>query len=394
MSLKSLRIGHKSEGVLARNLAISCERTRSTRAPKALQGRLESLDSRGTGRSPQKRDLANGQLKSALSLALFSFASVAACSAAPRSVNVGNGSDAGTSPELVGQGDDDAGSFEADDFWEKDPPPQWCGKGKAPPDAVPGGTPECPSDKNKEGCPCPEIGAEAPCWPGLRKDRHLGICKDGVTRCEAMGELDKAWGPCKGAVKPKKGATKGGEACACFSKGTWALDNVVPCIDEISPGVFAAVSTVDKACPSNLTPGAIPQKPAGTWSENRLTADCAGHFKLCYAIKAGNIDDPKPSDCVVAKVCTEGDYTTPNKAQDFPPLPHWVTSDTACVGRFESQGGYSEMTVIGKSVRCDAVDDDGAPLVFRRGGYCPATCSTNPSAPECQSCATDASGSF
>jgi hypothetical protein len=318
---------------------------------------------------------------------------IVACSAAPRS-NVGAGPDAGGPSEVVRQDDEDAG-YGADDFWDNDPPPQWCGKGKPPADQVPGGTPECPDDKNKEGCPCPEVGMEAPCWPGLRKQRHLGICKDGVARCEPKGELDKAWGACKGAVKAKPTATKGADACACFSKGTWALDNIVPCIVEIATGTYAAVSTVDKQCPSNLTAGTMPQKPTtGSWSTDSLTADCAGHFQLCYALKAGDVNEPKANDCVVARVCTSGDYTTAGKAQTFPPLPHWVSNDTACVGKFVSQGGYSEMTVVGESVRCDDVSDEGSPLVFRRGGFCPLSCADTPSLPECQSCATDASGQF
>lgn len=297
-------------------------------------------------------------------------------------------------PGEVVRPDEDDTPIDPDEFWENDPPPQWCGKGKAPAEATPGGTPECPDDKNKEGCPCPKVGEEAPCWPGLRKHRGLGICRDGVTRCEAKGELDRAWGACRGAVKPKPAAMKGADACSCFSKGTWAIDNVVPCIVEMSPGKFAAVSTMDKQCPTNIVAGQPLQKPAGTWSKSDLTADCAGHFELCYAIKAGDLNDPKPSDCVVARVCTKGDYTTPGKPQAFPALPHWVSNDATCVGRFETVGGYSEMTVTGESVRCDDVSDDGAPLVFRRGGYCPFTCADNPSLPECQTCATDASGEF
>jgi hypothetical protein len=328
-----------------------------------------------------------------LSLTL-AIGSIAAC-AAPRG-GFGSSPDAGANPGFT-RPDDDAGTYEPDDFWENDPPPQWCGPGDAPADEVPGGTPECPSDKNKEGCPCDTVGEEAACWPGLRSQRHLGICKDGVTRCVAQGELGRAWGPCEGAVKAKSGATRGKNACACFSKGKWDIDNIVPCFVQLTATTYAAVSTVDGKCPaelSSLQPGEMPQKPSGTWTANRLTADCAGHFKLCYAIKAGDVNAPQANDCVVARVCTQGDYKTANKAQSFPDLPHWVTPDTTCATKFQKNGGYSEMTVTGQSVRCDDVSDDGQPLVFLRTGFCPLTCADTPTAPECQACANDATGEF
>lgn len=308
-----------------------------------------------------------------------------------------SGSPDGGSP-TISRPDDAPEEFGADDFWETDPPPAWCGPGKAPKDQVPGGTPECPSDKNKEGCPCTTLGEEAPCWPGLRKQRGLGVCKDGVTRCEADGEIGKVWGACKGAVKPRAGAKSGKDACACFSKGRWDIDNVVPCFVEIAPGKFAAVSTEAGNCPaslSSLSPGQMPKAPTGgTWSKDRLSADCAGHFKLCYAIKAGDVNAPSPNDCVVAKSCVDTDYKAANVTQALPDLPHWATTDSVCATKFQASGGYAEMSVIGESVRCDEVSDEGKPLVFRRNGFCPSVCDQDPSRPECQACAKDASGEF
>ena len=70
-----------------------------------------------------------------------------------------------------------------DAFFAEDPPPEYCGPGDADAAVLPGGTPECPDDKNREGCPCSLHGATAPCWPGLRVDRNRGICQDGVTTC-------------------------------------------------------------------------------------------------------------------------------------------------------------------------------------------------------------------
>src|SRR5678816_3170088 len=42
--------------------------------------------------------------------------------------------------------------YSAERFYEDDPPPMGCDGGGQPP--VPGGTPECPDDKNLPGCPC------------------------------------------------------------------------------------------------------------------------------------------------------------------------------------------------------------------------------------------------
>ncbi len=321
----------------------------------------------------------------------FSLILLVACSSSQRNYG-GPAPDAGA--PAIERPNQEEESYEADDFWENDPPPQWCGPGKAPANAIPGGTPECPDDKNKEGCPCDKVGEEAPCWPGLRKNRNLGICKDGVAHCEADGEFGKKWSACKGAVKPRSGATKGADACTCFSKGKWDIENVVPCFVEISTGEYAAVSTVDGKCPTNLIPGEMPTKPSGKWSANTLTADCAGEFELCYTIKAGDVKAPDGGDCVLAKTCTQGEYTTANKAQTFPDLPHWVSQDTSCATQFVNGGGYAEMTVTGKSVRCDEVSDNGKPLVFLRSGFCPLTCNQNPTAPECKNCSNNASGEF
>src|SRR5689334_21488956 len=73
-----------------------------------------------------------------------------------------------TSGRSNGTGDpngqvDDAGiGAVLDAFFETDPPLQMCTfDGKpvpAPPD--PGGTADCPADKNRQGCPCPAEGMQ------------------------------------------------------------------------------------------------------------------------------------------------------------------------------------------------------------------------------------------
>jgi hypothetical protein len=53
------------------------------------------------------------------------------------------------------------------------------------------------------------------------------------------------------------------------------------------------------------------------------------------------------------------------------------------------------MTVLGKSVRCDVVDNGaGQPLVFNRVKYCPGTCTAGSTAPECMNCQQGGSGQF
>ena len=91
----------------------------------------------------------------------------------------------------------DAQQFDPDAYWANDPPPQQClDSGMSYP--TPGGTPDCPDDKNREGCTCPAVGKTAACWPGFRKNRNRGICHDGQTTCTAVGENQGQWGPCVG----------------------------------------------------------------------------------------------------------------------------------------------------------------------------------------------------
>ncbi len=345
----------------------------------------------------------------AASLALGAVA--AACGSSSSSNTFGN--DGGGPDSTIGGeggifgGDSSGGGMrdnyiDPDAFWAMDPPPMWCGPdGGAPAPPPPGGTPDCPDDKNREGCPCTTPGMMAPCWPGLRANRGLGICKDGTTTCIMENEFTKVWGPCVGYVLPEPGATQGAAACKCFSGGQWAIANLSPCFIMYSTGGTYAVSTyIDSTgmaqCPQNPgnTPPPMPQ-PGTTWSTDTLKVDCAGHYKLCYTLKAGSAADAGPNDCVVASVCSEADYTMPNMVQPFPDLPAWVGTDPTCAAQFATSGGYGEMSVIGLSVRCDVVDNGmGAPYVFNKVQYCPLSCNTNPSGPGCMNCMQGGSGMF
>ncbi len=280
-------------------------------------------------------------------------------------------------------------SIDRDAFWAQDPPPMYCALdgGMLPPPMIPGGTPECPDDKNREGCPCTEPGATASCWPGLRKNRGLGICQDGTTKC-LQTEDGVQWDACVGYTLPLPGQS-GAEACECFSAGLWALENVVPCFLTSGGTVTSAVSTELNGNSADCPANGIPTKP---WSPNKLTVDCAGRWTLCYALKAGDAKNPQPSDCEMIKVCTKGDYTAPGQAQPLPALPKWETTTAAqkaCAAKFYDMGGYGEMSVDGQTVTCDKVIK-----VFKRVNYCPSICNEEPDLPECKDCTTGGSGGF
>ena len=156
----------------------------------------------------------------------------------------------------------------------------------------PGGTPECPDDKNRQGCACPKLGDTAACWPGLRKNRGLGICRDGVTTCVPNGEIGSVWGPCEGYILPIPGTTTGKEACNCFRRGAGRWTMSCPCFYTASDGkhMGAASAVLNGTTPTceKMMDGKlmVPSKP---WSPNKLTVDCVGHFRLCYTIKAGDV---------------------------------------------------------------------------------------------------------
>lgn len=287
----------------------------------------------------------------------------------------------------------------ADAFFINDPPAATCDEsGKMGPAPEIKGTPECPSDKNREGCECKTPGEVASCWPGQRLNRNHGVCHDGETTCQEGFEFGNRWGPCEGYVLPVEDAEEGEEACRCFSNGTWALANLVPCIFQDTDDryyVYSSRASSEHGYTCDPAEGVPPPAPESDWTSSTLTVDCGGSFKLCYTIRAGRVDDPKPSDCVVTQQCVETWYPTAGKRQELPGLPGWSATDSACNARFVEQGGYGEMSVRGKSLECDEVDDGkGRPFVFRRASYCPPRCGDTPDDPDCKSCAAGGEGAF
>lgn len=309
------------------------------------------------------------------------------------------GEDTGTTGDAGPDGDP---TPNPDAFFEMDPPPEMCLEdgSRVPGDDVPGGTPECPDDKNREGCPCSfdDIGTTAECWPGLRVHRGRGQCMDGRTTCMPYSEFSGAWGPCEGAVLPTEGVELGRAACGCFSQGRWELQNLSPCFFE-SGGTITAVSTwVNPAtglaeCP---TIGRPEPEPGTVWSENTLRVDCEGRFELCYVLRAGDFDTPSESDCVVATTCVEAWYGERDVEQDLPPLPAWTGTDTACARQFRDSGGYGEMTVQGLTIECEDLSDMGESYVFNRINYCPFDCfePDRRDDPDCVDCRMMGGGGF
>lgn len=293
------------------------------------------------------------------------------------------------------------------DLYANDPPPKWCGPdGGDPAPPQPGGTEECPDDKNKPGCPCDTLGEKKACWTGLRKNRGLGVCKDGVATCVGKNENTNVWGPCEGEVLPTPGATLGKDACGCFSAGQWKIANLSPCTLQYTDGTGTQVnaeSTIPNGNVANCPPTNPPTAaPTEDWSTDTVNVDCAGHFKLCLRIRQGVFESPSANDCLLGEVCTESDYKTANVEQAWPNLPGWLGTDKACAKKWNdtpetSSPGYAEMIVKGESVRCDVIDDGkGNDLLFNRIKYCPRSCndSANANQPECVKCQLSGQGQF
>jgi hypothetical protein len=191
---------------------------------------------------------------------------------------------------------------------------------------------------------------------------------------------------------PTGDALRSGPCSACFAHGQWSIDNLSPCLltgaDQAK--VTVAISTIESAnqsqCPSDFSAA-----PTQAWSSDHLTIDCAGHYRLCYTLKAGDPSNPSASDCVVAQSCAEGDATMSSAPQAWPPLPGWIasTSATACAQSFYDGGGYGEESVTGSPNGCGTIGK-----TFVRVWYCPLACNgPNPPA-ACANCQSGGSSSF
>jgi hypothetical protein len=320
----------------------------------------------------------------------------AACGSSGGSLFSPSGSDSGIAqPPFTGDLLD--AGFSLDALAAADPPNQWCGPdGGAPPVQSLGGTPDCPTDKNLQGCPCSNVGQTAACWPGLRSNRNVGDCKDGKAACVVSGEGFSSWGPCVGAVLPDPTATDGPAACGCFSQGQWHIENLIPYFITFSDGkTFSMSTSQDPDGGATVFPVVTanepepPPMPPPVWSKDDLTVDCAGTFTLSYELKAGDFNNPLATDCSLSKVTLPQTYYADAGApQEFPVLPSWYedATHTACANQFHTMGGYGEMSVVGVSNLCQHIDDGkGNSFVFHRIQYC---------APGATNCGQDGSGTF
>ncbi|HEY2517109.1 MAG TPA: hypothetical protein VGI39_39825, partial [Polyangiaceae bacterium] len=184
-------------------------------------------------------------------------------------------------------------------------------------------------------------------------------------------------------------------------------ENLVPFFINYSDGKTYSISTSQDADggatvfpPVSNSMPEPPPTPTENWSKDDLTVDCAGTFTLCYELKAGDFNNPLPSDCSITKVCLPATYyAQAGTAQPFPPLAGWEADAThgACANQFHNQGGYGEMSVLGESVECQHIDDGaGNSFVFHRIQYCEAKCldPANKNDPACATCGQDGSGTF
>ncbi|HEV3191972.1 MAG TPA: hypothetical protein VGY54_15780 [Polyangiaceae bacterium] len=201
-------------------------------------------------------------------------------------------------------------------------------------------------------------------------------------------------GGANGLGAPPDGASDS-MACPCALHGRWKLDNLSPCFFNADGGSDGAVQgAVSSATSGNMVtcPMDLGMAPSVPWSTDTFTTDCAGHFTLCYALKAGDGKNPQPSDCVFAHVCAESDYATASQPQMWPALPGWITAteaEAACARAFSTGGGYGEMTLTGTPAGCAPVSK-----TLGRFTYCPLMCNATPNAPECAGCLQAQTGTF
>jgi len=175
-------------------------------------------------------------------------------------------------------------------------------------------------------------------------------------------------------------------ACSsCFAHYNWLLANESPCFVFSDPSMTTLQEMISTDATTQQCPADFSMAPA-SWTTDTFTADCAGHYRLCYTLKAGDPSNPKPTDCTVVQSCAEGDDTLASMAQTWPSLPGWLVdgAQLACAQQFSDSGGYGEATATGNPTGCGAVS-----VVLGRVTYCALSCnSPNPPA----SCATCVAG--
>lgn len=175
--------------------------------------------------------------------------------------------------------------------------------------------------------------------------------------------------------------------CTCVTAGSWHLANVSPCVLRgDKPWMFSASLTDGGLLDCGTSVIEPPSPPSSEWTTSAIELSCTGDFEVCWVIRAGSYLDPKPTDCVIARVCTSFSYPTASLRMTLPELPGWVSDEHACIEAF-AEGGYGQATLQGSSDSCGRIETTaGNPVVFDITNYCKVSCQMTPEAPECSNC--------
>jgi hypothetical protein len=156
-----------------------------------------------------------------------------------------------------------------------------------------------------DGCSC-SSGQTQACWPGVRMQRGVGACRDGVQRCIVDDSEFPKWGPCTGAVLPEADSSDDGIDQDCDGQGE--LLRCVPkpevCsggLDEDCDGKIDCEDTdcqAHTACAPRCTPSA--EQCTGGKDE-----DCDGKID-CADTDCGSNAACAPKCTPTAEQCTDG----------------------------------------------------------------------------------------
>lgn len=214
----------------------------------------------------------------------------------------------GCSADMTGVVDDDTTAASSDAGTKPDDPrvgAETCGNGL---------------DDNGNGyiddqCSC-TAGQKQACWPGDRKNRGIGACKDGVQTCSAEDSEFPKWGPCVGAVLPSPDTSEDGIDQDCDGHGE--LLRCVPKTEVCTGGqdedCDGKVDCADPDCASNAAcaPKCVPSAEVCTGGKDE---DCDG--------KVDCADPDCASNAACAPACV--------------PWPHWEVcgdgKDNDCDGK-------------------------------------------------------------
>jgi hypothetical protein len=255
----------------------------------------------------------------AAALGVWIVATVAACGSSGGSdgyVDTGDGGpDGGGSPPTGDNGG--GGGFDNTDG----------GPGFSSPDVCGNGIDDDGNGQIDEFCPCVP-GTEQACYAGPVEARGKGTCAQGKQVCKSRGEF-ATWGPCEGSVLPKATETCDGlddtcngtidEGCDCVDGTERACGSAVGvcrqgvqrctagkwgnCDGEVAPRTEACDGVLDEDCDGQVDNGCdcvdgVKQRCDGQ-------GVCAGAIRECVAGRWGPclLDDGRPQPTPRTEVC-------------------------------------------------------------------------------------------